>query len=111
MRKISFIKVLVFTCTILTYYSCKAQVFSQNTVVNTFKEIDSLVLANNEDSLFYCSPALIRKIEAITHIHATSKSGSFVGKLYFTKNDYSKWKTWQLRETKKGRTISKDRDK
>ena len=69
-------------------------------ITSAFKELDSIVDANKEDTLFYCSPALIHKVERITDIQATEASGSFVGKIYFTLFDYKKWQEWREKKLK-----------
>lgn len=69
-------------------------------ISETFKKLDSIVDANKQDTLFYCSPALIQKVERITNIKATEASGSFVGKIYFTLFDYKKWQEWREKRLK-----------
>lgn len=65
-----------------------------------FAKLDSIVDANKDDTLFYCSPDFIKKVERITKIKATDASASFVGKIYFTLSDYKTWIKWRERRSK-----------
>jgi hypothetical protein len=85
----------------LTIYTCKAQPVKKTSDEIAFKQIDSVVNANQGDTIFYCSPYLIKKIEEVTKIDATDKGGSYVGKLFFTKADYEKWDNWRVKKNRK----------
>lgn len=68
--------------------------------VKLFKQLDSIVMANPGDTLFYCSPHLIKEAETITKLKATDAGGSFVGKIYFTLENYRRWNEWRKKNLK-----------
>jgi hypothetical protein len=65
-----------------------------------FKKLDSIVQANPTDTIFYCSPYLIRNVEKITKLDATEAGASFVGKIFFTMGNYRRWDEWREKNLK-----------
>jgi hypothetical protein len=95
MKKVWVLVVAVFVISFAAISCCSEQTISKGRIERrVFEQLDSVVNANKGDSIFYSSPYLIKKLEAITKIKATDKGGSYVGKLYFTKENYEKWHEW-----------------
>jgi hypothetical protein len=60
---------------------------------DSFLNLDSAVNSHPDDSIFLCCFRSIAVIERESKIEA-STDGTFIGRMGFTKNDWSKWHSW-----------------
>jgi hypothetical protein len=60
-----------------------------------FKELASAVKAKPKDTIYYGHSGSIMFIEEQSGIYSKA-DGTAVGKLYFTKSDFIKWRKWYL---------------
>jgi len=98
MRTFSIFLLFIFSFSLLHAQKTKKE--KTIAAVKLFKQLDSIVMANPGDTFFYCSPHLIKDAETITKLKATNAGGSFVGKIYFTLENYRRWDEWRKKNLK-----------
>ena len=64
-------------------------------IIFHYKQLESFVNAHPDQDKYYCCSGSIIFIESRSFI-ASSSPGTFGGKLYFTKSDFTKWTNWYL---------------
>lgn len=69
------------------YYTNERHITSNFSV---FKSLDSMVQIHASDTIFYCNPDLIKKMEEITGIKANTDV-TYFDKISFTMTDYKNW--------------------
>jgi hypothetical protein len=101
-------KILILINFILTLYLLlPAQGNSQDsrdtTIINStdflhhFNKLNIAVKTNLKDTLYYCCSGSILYMEFATKISAKA-DGTFLGKLFFTKSEFARWRIWGIRK-------------